>query len=165
VVVIDPAETLQNVCGCEARLVALTAVEDHEFMNSLFEKGIAGYVCLRSPPLDIVRAIRAAAAGEVFVDSIMAAKLIHSAKGGRCENGLSGRELSVLKLVAWGLTDKEIAHNLGVGIKSINSYKRRAISKLGIRTRAEIVRMALERRWFSETADPGRKRMPHRSRS
>lgn len=149
VIVADPAfGALAHGYSWNPRLVALTATEDAHYMYSQFQSGVAGYVCLRSPLADIVQAIRAVAAGQMFADSIMAAKLIGSIQGSRGEGRLSSRELSVIKLVARGLTDKEIAHNLGVGIKSIGSYKQRAIAKLGVRNRADIVRLAIGRNWL-----------------
>jgi DNA-binding NarL/FixJ family response regulator len=157
VIIADPAcGILDANLGCNPRLVAFTAIEDAQYMHSLFQAGMTGYVCLRSPPADIVRAIRVVAAGEMFVDSIMAARLVGSAQGDRDEDTLSSRELSVIKLVAWGLTDKEIAYNLGVSVKSISSYKQRAVAKLGIRSRADIVRLAIRRNWLVQAAEPCR---------
>jgi DNA-binding NarL/FixJ family response regulator len=149
VIVADPAHgVLAQRYPWNPRLVALTAVEDAHYMYSQFQNGVVGYVCLRSPLADIAQAIRTVVAGEMFADSIMAAKSIGSIQGRRGEGGLSSRELSVIKLVARGLTDKEIAHNLGVGIKSIGSYKQRAIAKLGVRNRADIVQLAIGRNWL-----------------
>ena len=157
VTIVDPAcKMLSAPYAWRSRLIALTAIEDEQHMHSLFQAGIMGYVCLRSPPADIVRAVHVVAAGELFVDSIMAARLAGSTRGDRGEDTLSSRELSVIKLVAWGLTDKEIADTLGVGIKSISSYKQRAIAKLGVRSRADIVRLAIRRNWLVQAAEPCR---------
>jgi len=64
-------------------------------------------------------------------------------------SALTEREEEVLKLIALGYPNKEIAANLKLSVKSVETYKQRALKKLGIKTRVEIVRYATKRRWFT----------------
>lgn len=157
VIIADPAnKVLHAHYEWGPRFVALSAIEDIKFMHALFQSGVHSYVCLRSPPQDIIRAIRAAVADEIFFDSVMATSIAGSMRNDRGVQALSSRELAVVKLIARGLRDKEIAYDLGVSIKSVSSYKYRAMAKLGIRSRAEIVQLAIENNWLVEKPMPCR---------
>jgi DNA-binding NarL/FixJ family response regulator len=104
---------------------------------------------------NLVQAIRTVAAGQRYVDPAIAAR---AGDGARANDGAAGskkaapplteREREVLKMVARGFTNKEIAGRLGVGVKSVETYKARGIDKLGLRTRAELVRHGSAHGWL-----------------
>jgi DNA-binding NarL/FixJ family response regulator len=103
-----------------------------------------------------VRAIRAVVTGGLYVDPAIANRLFDSTPrhGAGPRSGgmpdLTDREGDVLKLVALGYTNKEIARQLDIGVKSVETYKSRGVEKLGLKTRAEIVRYASAQGWLSD---------------
>jgi DNA-binding NarL/FixJ family response regulator len=155
---IDLARRVRAECP-EVHLLALTVHEDRAYLQLLLQAGARGYILKRSAADDLVRAVTAVAAGGVYLDPAIADKALpvknQGAKplppGGHDE--LSPREADVLKLTARGLSNKEIAASLDVSIKSIETYKARALEKIGVRTRAEIVRYAFDQGWLNRLED------------
>ena len=140
------------------RLLVLTLHEDRAYLKQALDAGIRGYVLKRSAAENLVQAIRAVLIGGLYVDPAIAYRFFDAApKGaGRPRNksgasGLTEREAEVLKLVALGFTNKEIARQLDIGIKSIETYRARGSEKLGLRTRAELVRYASAEGWLADT--------------
>jgi DNA-binding NarL/FixJ family response regulator len=139
----------------EVRLLVLTLHEDRAYLNQALEAGVRGYVLKRSAVENLVQAIRTVAAGECYVDPAIAAR---RTDGPRVKNGsaagksaalpLTEREREVLKMAARGFTNKEIAGRLDVGVKSVETYKARGLEKLGLRTRAELVRYGSTQGWL-----------------
>jgi DNA-binding NarL/FixJ family response regulator len=131
------------------RVLALTACEDAGALGRALAAGARGYVLKRSSTGAVVRAIRAVAAGGAFRDPAGAAVGCEE-RGGE----LSARDAEVLCLAAWGYSNKQIATRLKVSVKSVETYKARAMEKLGIRTRVELVRYAYRLGWFGTGARP-----------
>jgi DNA-binding NarL/FixJ family response regulator len=129
------------------RILVLTRDEDHALARLLLRAGASGITTKRSPTAEILRAIRAVAAGNMHIDSTIARRLL-SAEEVPAAAALSEREEEVLRLVAWGFGSKEAATKLGLSIKSVQTYRARAIKKLQLRTRAEIVRYGIHRGWL-----------------
>ena len=148
-------EQLRAACP-NCKVLALTVHEDRGYLRQLLEVGIAGYVLKRSAPEELVRAIGAVASGGLYLDPAIAGKALGRAGGGtndassRPAAELSDREIEVLRLTASGHSNKSMAAELGVGVKSIETYKARAMDKLGIRTRIELVRYVLGQGWLSD---------------
>jgi DNA-binding NarL/FixJ family response regulator len=149
------AEALRVQCPT-CRVLILSVHEDRVYVRRLLELGISGYVLKRSAPEQLVEAIRAIAAGGVYLDPEIAGMAI-----GREDNSkstrhagysveLSNREIEVLRLSAAGFGNKEISSRLQIAVKTIEGYKARAMEKLGIETRAELVRYAVARGWLDE---------------
>jgi len=135
------------------KVLVLTVHEDRAYVQKVLSAGARGYLLKRSAAEELVRAIRAVHAGGLYVDPTIAGKFVN-AEAGQTFTGegltLSEREEEVLKLAAQGHTNKEAAARLGLSIKTVESYKARAMDKLGLKTRAEIVRYGLTRDWLSE---------------
>jgi DNA-binding NarL/FixJ family response regulator len=137
------------------RLLVLTLHEDRAYVNQAMEAGVMGYVLKRSAAENLVQAIRAVVIGGRYVDPAIADLLCDPCPkrpGGPRAGGaasLTEREAEVLKLVALGFTLKEIAHRLAVGVKSVETYKARGWEKLGLKTRAELVRYASAQGWLA----------------
>ena len=135
-----------------ARVVALTVHEDRTYVRELMEAGAAGYVLKRSAPEDLVRAIQTVAKGETYLDPGVAGLVLddlvrsHRKSGEAAE--LSHREVDVLRLIAQGFSNKEIAARLSISIKTVETYKARAMEKLALTGRADIVRLAVQEGWF-----------------
>jgi len=135
------------------RMLVLTVHEDRAYVQKVLSAGARGYLLKRSAAEELVRAIRAVHAGGLYVDPAIAGKFVQSGGGENALGeglGLSEREEEVLKLAAQGHTNKETAARLGLSIKTVESYKARAMEKLGLKTRAEIVRYGLARDWLGE---------------
>lgn len=121
-------------------------------LSEVLQSGGQGYVLKDSVPTELIRAIRTVQAGNTYVDPALAGKIL--LRGGpdqtTSEALLSDRELAVLKLVARGFGSKEVAAEMGVSIKSVQTYKSRAMKKLHLSTRADIVRYATAHDWLED---------------
>lgn len=135
----------------EVKVIALTAHEDRGYLKRLLAAGASGYLLKRGAADDLARAIRCVAAGGTFLDPAVAeqaaAELAAPRVGATAE--LSDREADVLRLVARGYLIKQIAAELGVEARTVETYKARAMEKLGLKTRVDVVRFAAEQGWLS----------------
>jgi DNA-binding NarL/FixJ family response regulator len=137
------------------RLMMLTLHEDRAYVNQAMEAGVLGYVLKRSAAENLVRGIRAVVMGGLYVDPAISDRMLDSAprRAGRWKDGgvseLTDREAAVLKLVALGFTNKEIAGRLAIGAKSVETYRARGGEKLGLKTRAALVRFASAQGWLA----------------
>ncbi len=130
----------------DARLVALSMHEDAEYVHAFLEAGGSGYVPKTSVETDLVDAIRAVARGEYYAPARLLADVARAmANGDPFQHAtLTRREGEVVTQIAQGATYREIAAQLGISEKTVATYRERASEKLGVRTRAELVRWALE---------------------
>ncbi len=137
------------------RVVALTMYEDKSYVRELIRAGASGYVVKRAAADELIHALRVVADGGNFFDPIIQEKLASPLSSGAAhaahsESELSERETEVVRMIAEGHSNKEIAYRLDVSIKSVETYKARAMEKLGLHSRAEIVRYALLRGWLEK---------------
>jgi DNA-binding NarL/FixJ family response regulator len=148
---LDIARYVAETCPA-VKLLALTVHEDRAYVQLLLQAGIKGYMLKRSAAEDLVRAVRAVAAGGVFLDPEIAdkalAETVQSGSSSSDKEHLSQRENEVLRLTAQGFSNKEIAARLDVSIKTVETYKARASEKLNLRTRADIVRYGVAHGWL-----------------
>ena len=136
----------------EVRVLILTMHDDPAYLRSALADGASGYLLKRAVDAELIAAIRAVHRGGVFVDPRLANVLVQdvlakkSRKAGSTQpaNILSHRELQVLKLVARGYTSAEIAKQIFVGVKTIETYRSRLAEKLGLRTRSDVIRFAVQ---------------------
>ena len=121
--------------GCpEVRVVALTAYEERGYLRQVVAAGGSGYVLKRSAAADLAEAIRHAAAGDTYLDPAVARQAERrSDPAGEAAAApqLGGREEEVLRQVARGYSNKQIAARLGVSVKTVEVDKSRAMGKLG----------------------------------
>jgi DNA-binding NarL/FixJ family response regulator len=135
------------------RVLALTVHEDRSYVQELLEAGASGYVLKRAAGEELIGAIRAVASKGIYVDPRVAGKLISVLSQRRVNNSdsvaeLSDRETAVMRLIAQGFTNKEISAQLGVSVKTVETYKARSMEKLGLRSRVDIVRTGRDRGWL-----------------
>ena len=165
VVIMDVS--LPNLGGAEAtrrlllgdpslRVLVLSAHEELAVARMALDSGATGYVLKRSAVGELVRAVRVVAAGGTYIDPSLAGQLVSGASsklsgGGAAVATLSEREAEVIRLIAQGLTSKEMASALGLSPRTLETYKARAMSKLNLRTRADLIRYALRSGWLSDT--------------
>jgi two-component system, NarL family, response regulator NreC len=134
----------------DTRILLLTMHEEVAYLRTALAAGASGYVLKKSVDADLLSAIRAVHKGRTYVDSELASELIQHTlpDRGRSPNKvtdvLSERELQVLKLVAEGFSSREIAQQIFVSVKTVETYRGRFAEKLGLTSRADIVRYALE---------------------
>jgi two-component system, NarL family, response regulator NreC len=136
----------------EVRVLVLTMHDDPAYLRSALAAGASGYLLKRAVDAELIAAIRALHRGGIFVDPRLASVLVQdviakrSTKAGstRPANILSRRELQVLRLVARGYTSAEIAERIFVGVKTVETYRSRLAEKLGLRTRSEVIRFAVQ---------------------
>jgi two-component system, NarL family, response regulator NreC len=131
----------------QTRILVLTMHDDPAYLRAVFAAGAFGYVLKRSVDAELLAAIRAVHRGRTFVDPSMANIFVHDALATntvRPQSVLSDRELQVLKLVALGHTSQEIANQIAVSVKTVETYRSRFRDKLGLQTRSDAVRFALE---------------------
>lgn len=144
---------LRKACS-DARVLVLTMHDDPAYVRSALAAGAAGYVVKTAADTELLTAIRAVVEGRTFVDlsinqhevqDILSRKRARDAAG---EEGvirlLSEREREVLDLVAQGHTNQEVADRLGLSVKSVETYRARLMDKLGLQSRADLVRYALD---------------------
>jgi DNA-binding NarL/FixJ family response regulator len=140
--------------GC--RILVLTVHEDRATLRQLLDLGVAGYLLKRSAADELLRAIHAVAAGGTYLDPAIAGKAVGGGASGtsRSPGGptteLSERETDVLRLIANGHSNKEISARLAISVKTIETYKARAMEKLGFKTRVDVVRHAASKGWLPD---------------
>ena len=136
------------------RVLALTAHEDTGYLRQMLQAGASGYVIKRVASDDLIHAIRIVAAGGVYIDPTQAGKIVKgyiyksAPKGATEGHELSERERAVLRRMAWGYSNKEIAQQLGISVKTVETYKTRMMEKLQLKNRVDIVRYAVRQGWM-----------------
>ncbi len=136
--------------GARARVLVLSQYEDREYVRRLLKAGVAGYVLKKSAGSELANAIRAAHRGGLVLDPEVARAAME--EGGPAGPGeadpyetLTDREKQVLKLVADGLANKEVAEALGISVKTAMTHREHVMEKLGLHNRTELVRFALKK--------------------
>jgi len=145
---------LEEIARCcpDTRVLILSMHDDPAYLRSVLAAGASGFVLIRSVVMELLSSLRALHRGGVFVDPSLAHVFVQdaldkAARGGpaaRSLNILSERERQVLGLVAQGYGSQEIAKQILVSVKTVETYRARIAEKLGLRTRSEIVRFAVQ---------------------
>jgi DNA-binding NarL/FixJ family response regulator len=138
------------------RVMVLTLHEDRAYLKQALDAGVRGYLLKRSAAENLPQAVRAVRTGGLYVDPAIVDTVFErkNRRTGRISGRavlpeLTEREAEVLKLTALGFTNKESARRLAIGVKSVETYKARGLEKLGLNTRAELVRYAAARGWLA----------------
>ncbi len=134
-------------------VLAYSVHEEVQFARSLLDAGARGYALKRGSSEELLRAIRIVAAGDTYVDPTLAGKLLpaRARRPTSAAGGLSEREEEVLRFIAQGLTIREIAERLGLSPRTLETYRARAMDKLTLKTRADLIRHALNQGWLSSS--------------
>lgn len=141
------------------KLIILTAHEERAYIQQSIDAGVKGYVLKRSAAENLIHAIRAVVSGGFYLDPVLAGRFLSPSVrrvrdlGMNCgtpvQSSLTTREAEVLKFIALGYTNKEIAAMISVTMKSIETYKSRACEKLHLHARTQIVRYAAIQGWLN----------------
>jgi two-component system response regulator NreC len=134
----------------QARILILTMHDDPQYLRQALKSGAAGYVLKKAADVELLSAVRAVLRGEVYVHPSMTRVLLEDLLPQSESNdeldrwqGLSEREQEVLRRVALGYTSAEIAEELSLSVKTVETYRARGMEKLGLPGRAALVRFAL----------------------
>lgn len=140
----------------DAVIVTLTRHSDDAYLQELLRAGVSGYVLKQSAPAELIQAIRASAAGGQYLDSTLTSRVTAAflARDGKKLNQPgatpSDRESEVLRLIAAGYSNKEIAARLTLSVKTVEAHKANAMRKLGLNGRIDIVKYAILQGWLED---------------
>jgi len=147
------------------RILVLTGHDDPASVRSALQAGASGYIVKKAADVELLTAIRAVHQGRTFVDLTRPAEQAggrevrsasRDAPVGRQSRPLSRRQVEVLRLLAQGHTNQEAADQLAVSVKTIETYRKRMRDKLGLTSRAELFRFAVQAGLLeADAASPG----------
>ena len=127
----------------ETKIVVLTMQQEPAFARRALQQGVLGYVLKEAADDELVQAVRSAAAGETYLQPALGAKL--AAEPESAASDLSERETDVLRLIALGHTNAEIAEKLFISVRTVETHRAHIQQKLSVSSRAELVQSALAR--------------------
>ena len=148
-------ERLKEVCPY-IKVLTLSRHADDGYIQQLLRAGASGYVLKQSASTELIHAIRAVADGGRYLDPKLAAKAMdaYSARAGaprgEAKGALTDRESEVLRYIALGYSNKEIAARLALSVKTIEVHKANAMRKLNITSRIDLVRFAILQGWLQD---------------
>lgn len=133
----------------ETRILILTQYEDQPYVLSLLRAGVSGYVLKRALGTDLIKALRTVARGESFLYPSVTTTVLEQLRQpevetSQDEDDLTPREDEILRRVADGETSRQIALALGISVKTVEWHRGNLMSKLGVRSVAELVRFAID---------------------
>ena len=141
----------------DLKILTLTRHTDDGYLQQLIKAGVNGYVLKQSAPTELINAIRTVTSGRSYVDSELTHRVLGGYAGrastvlrGEGPQQVSDRESEVMRLIAWGYSNKEIASRLNLSVKTIEAHKANAMRKLNMRSRIDIVRYAILQGWLEE---------------
>lgn len=138
----------------QIKVLVLTMHDDEGYLHKVLERGGDGYILKKAADIELLTAIRAVNRDEIFLDPSLTKAILkniynthrkETPEGEEDEEILSNREKEVLKLVALGFTNKQIANQLLVSIKTVESHKARIRDKLNMNYRSDLVKYAIEK--------------------
>jgi DNA-binding NarL/FixJ family response regulator len=141
----------------DAAIVTLTRHTDDAYLQELLRAGVSGYVLKQSAPVELLQAIRAAASGGQYLDSALTARVTAAFVGKPARRKappsapVSERESEVLRLIASGYSNKEIASRLSLSVKTVEAHKANAMRKLDLAGRIDIVKYAILQGWLQQS--------------
>ena len=147
---LEAALELKRDCP-RVKVLVLTQYEDREYVSSFLKAGAAGYVLKKAVGAELASAVRSAAKGGLVLDPQVAREALREPEpqgtgdGSDPYDALTDREKQVLKLVAEGKSNKEVAALLGVSVKTAMSHRERVMEKLGLHNRTDLIRFALKK--------------------
>lgn len=140
------------------KVLILTRHADPVYLQELLQAGASGYVLKQSKSEELIRAILAVAAGQTYLDPAITEKAVtqlresgHVARQVSHQAKLTAREADVLRLIALGYINKEVAARLNLSIKTVEAHKSNAMNKMGMKSRVDIVRYAMLQDWLQDT--------------
>lgn len=152
---LQATEKMKQCCP-EVKILMLTRHTELGFLQQIIGAGASGYVLKQSASTELLGAIRTVAGGGNHLDPAIAGKVMGSFARARvkpraeAQGSISDREAEVLRLIAWGYSNKEIATRLEISVKTVEVHKANAMRKLDMRSRIDIVRYAMLQGWLQD---------------
>lgn len=146
---------LRRLCP-DIMILTLSRHSDDGYLQQLINAGANGYVLKQSAPKELINAIRAVGAGKAYLDPALTQKVMggyavrSTSLRGEGKKELSSREIEIIKLIAFGYSNKEIAARLDLSVKTVEAHKANAMRKLGISGRIDIVKYAILQNWLQD---------------
>jgi len=131
------------------KIIGLTLYDEAAYLQEMIAAGAKGYVLKTSAPANVTKAIRTVVSGGSYFDKVVPSRSYASSEDEAVVEELSESELAVIKRLADGRTNVEIAADLEFTLPLVESYRATAMKKLGLRSRAELVRVAVQRHWLN----------------
>ena len=141
----------------QVKVLILTRHSEPGYLQELLQAGASGYVLKQSKSEELIRAILAVAAGQTYLDPAITERAVTQLReSGQVARGvpnanLTAREADVLRLIALGYVNKEVAARLNLSIKTVEAHKSNAMNKMGMKSRVDIVRYAMLQDWLQDT--------------
>jgi two-component system response regulator NreC len=138
------------------KVLILTRHTDDGYLQQLIQAGASGYVLKQSSPSQLLSAVRVVGEDKSFLDPTLTEKVMggyirqSTALAGASKVHLTDREAKIIRLIAWGYSNKEIADHLQVSVKTVEAHKANSMKKLGITNRTDIVRYAILQGWLED---------------
>ena len=145
---LEATVAIKKTCP-DVKVLVLTQYEDPEYVRRFLKAGVSGYVLKRTAGPELAQAIRAAARGGLVLDPAIAREALHEPSGGTTADAddpydaLTDREKQVLKLVAEGRSNKEVAALLGISVKTAMTHREHVMEKLELHSRTDLIRFAI----------------------
>lgn len=152
---LQATKMLKQKCP-RVKVLTLTRHTDDGYLQQLLQAGANGYVLKQSESAELLRAIRAVAGGQAYLDPAITEKAVTQLRGGSPTRGaspsatLSRREAEVLRLIARGYINKEVAARLNLSVKTVEAHRSHGMEKLGMKSRVDIVRYAMLQGWLQD---------------
>lgn len=140
----------------DVKILTLTRHTDNAYLQQLIQSGASGYVLKQSAPTELIRAIRTVAGGKNYLDPALTEKVfggyaeLRTTLRGESKAALTKRESEVLRYIALGYSNKQIADLMQLSVKTIEAHKANSMRKLDIHSRIDIVRFAILQGWMEE---------------
>ena len=146
-------EKINELCP-QVKVLTLSRHADDGYIRELLGAGACAYVLKQSAPTELIHAIRAVAAGGKYIDPKLAGKVLGNygdrAARGEAKSSLTDRESEILRLIALGYSNKEIANRLSLSVKTVEVHKANAMRRLNITSRIDLVRYAIFQGWLQD---------------
>ncbi len=134
----------------DAAIVTLTRHSDSSYVHQLMQAGASGYVLKQSPSDELLKAIRAAASGDQYMDAALSNLPPVRTRRQPGASPITDRETAVLRFMAVGHSNKQIAATLGISVKTVEVHKSNAMRKLSLNGRADVIRYAALNGWLQD---------------
>lgn len=146
---------MRRVCP-NVKILTLTRHTDDGYIQELIGAGANGYVLKQSAPTELINAIRTVCEGRSYLDPTLTEKVMggyikqSTALSNAAKVKITDRETEVIRLIAWGYSNKEIAEKMRVSVKTVEAHKANSMRKLRISSRIDIVRYAILQGWLED---------------
>ena len=142
----------------DIKIITLTRHSEDAYLHELLQAGVSGYVLKQSASDELIIAIRTVASGSSYIDPSMTGKVFAAysekpkkLRGETSSEQITGRESEVLRHIALGYGNKEIAEKMNVSVKTVEAHKSNALKKLNMQSRKDIIRYAILQGWMQDS--------------